>query len=104
MFLLKPDQKSLRSKMKKPHLCISQEHYSSLLEKLHAADMIVYSEKPPIAVNRPFGVLKSHIAHRLIIDAQNTNTLFLESPKVDLPNPEGSDESVSRTGRDHMDV
>ena len=68
-FLLKPEQKSLRSKMKKLHLGISKEHFSSFLEKLHAANMIVYSDEEPIAVYGFFGILKSHTAYQLIIEA-----------------------------------
>ena len=48
--------------------------------------MIVFSNEEPEAVKGLFGVLKSHTAHRLIIDAQNANTLFVDPLAVDLPN------------------
>jgi hypothetical protein len=63
-----------------------RHEYLALVRRLFALAMLSLTLTPK-AVNSIFAVVKDTDSDRLIIDAQEGNTYFVDSPMVKLPNP-----------------
>jgi hypothetical protein len=63
-------------------------HYPPLLRRLHAAQLIVFSQYRPKVINGLFAVFKPDGTQRLIIDARRANSQFVDPPHVELCTPD----------------
>jgi len=72
--------------LRRPRIAGSRAEYVKLVARLARAGMVGFTAAPK-AVNGVFAVGKDADADRLIIDAQPANRLFVDSPRVSLPDP-----------------
>jgi hypothetical protein len=68
-------------------LCASPRDYIKTIFRLSQLGMVEFTENPKV-VNGVFGVPKGENQIRLIIDARPANSVFMDSPKVELPTPD----------------
>jgi hypothetical protein len=76
---------NIAAPLRRPGVAGSRTEYLRLLARLHPLGMIGFTRQPK-AVNGVFTVAKDGETDRLIIDARAANRLFVDSPKVRLPN------------------
>jgi len=84
MEILKTDQMEIRDK--KPFKGVKQGRYEELIETLEKNGLVELRERRPKVINGIFGVAKQE-KQRLIIDARNANSYFVEPEDPGLPNP-----------------
>ena len=77
---------SMNKKIGKPTVNGDRDEYINLMKRMYGLGMIGTTTTPK-AVNSVFTVEKDKDSDRLIIDAKQANTYFIDSPHVSLPTP-----------------
>ncbi len=72
--------------LRRPRIAGARSEYVELVGRMRAQGMVSFTAHPR-AVNGVFAVAKDSLSDRLIIDAQPANRLFIDPPRVQLPNP-----------------
>ena len=65
----------------------SEEQYRLIIEKMVESGMVELQTEPPKCINGIFGVRKSDVEDRIIIDCRRGNLFLRPSPDVRLPTP-----------------
>jgi hypothetical protein len=68
-------------------LCGTRSNYAKFVRRLVQAQMVDFTTKP-LCVNGLFAVVKPDGSQRFIVDCRPANSIFTDSPEMDLPTPD----------------